>query len=345
MRRMLTNVLAVALGLSVMAWAGVAEARMRVVYITHGQAGDPYWNAIKNGLTEAGKDFDTDVSYQSPDVFDMSAMSKMIDAAVASKPDGLVVSIPDALKASIQGALAAGIPVIGIDSGLTKFKQLGISLYLGQDEYEAGVAVGKKFKAAGATHIMCINMEVGNTDLDNRCRGVTDGSGVKQTIVPTTATDPTDSKARISGALQKDASIDAIIALGPTSASPMLAAVKDLDAKGRLKVMATFDMTPEILESVKDGTLLFATDAQQFMMGYLPVVMVKNFKAYGVMPTTAWPTGCSAGLNLARLQARSWSTSSSLALPATPACSVPRASSPFSMSPPRSASWPPPPRC
>jgi simple sugar transport system substrate-binding protein len=293
MRRILSAVIATVLGLGLMAWANVAEAKMRVVYITHGQAGDPYWNAIKNGLAEAGKDFDTDVSYQSPDVFDMSAMSKMIDAAVASKPDGLVVSIPDAdaLKASIQGALAAGIPVIGIDSGLTKFKSLGISLYLGQDEYEAGVAVGKKFKEAGATHIMCINMEVGNTDLDNRCRGVLDGSGVKQTILPTTATDPTDSKARISGALQKDASIDAIIALGPTSAAPMLAAVKDLDAKGRLKVMATFDMTPEILEAVKDGTLLFATDAQQFMMGYLPVVMVKNFKAYGVMPTTAWPTG------------------------------------------------------
>jgi simple sugar transport system substrate-binding protein len=293
MRRILSAVIATVLGLGLMAGANVAEAKMRVVYITHGQAGDPYWNAIKNGLAEAGKDFDTDVSYQSPDVFDMSAMSKMIDAAVASKPDGLVVSIPDAdaLKASIQGALAAGIPVIGIDSGLTKFKSLGISLYLGQDEYEAGVAVGKKFKEAGATHIMCINMEVGNTDLDNRCRGVLDGSGVKQTILPTTATDPTDSKARISGALQKDASIDAIIALGPTSAAPMLAAVKDLDAKGRLKVMATFDMTPEILEAVKDGTLLFATDAQQFMMGYLPVVMVKNFKAYGVMPTTAWPTG------------------------------------------------------
>jgi len=293
MRRMLTYVLAAAVGLSVMAWVGVAEAKMRVVYITHGQAGDPYWNAIKNGLAAAGKDFGADVSYQAPDVFDMSAMSKMIDAAVASKPDGLVISIPDAdaLKTSIQGALAAGIPVIGIDSGLTEFKKLGISLYLGQDEYEAGVAVGKKFKAAGATHIMCINMEVGNTDLDNRCRGVLDGSGVKQTILPTTATDPTDSKARISGALQKDASIDAIIALGPTSAAPMLAAVKELDAKGRLKVMATFDMTPEILESVKDGTLLFATDAQQFMMGYLPVVMFKNFKDYGVMPTTAWPTG------------------------------------------------------
>jgi simple sugar transport system substrate-binding protein len=295
MQKWLSGILAAAISLMVVAGLSPTWAadKMRIMYITHGQAGDPYWNAIKNGLAEAGKDFNAEVSYQAPDVFDMAAMSKMIDAAVAAKPDGIVVSIPDAdaLKNSIQGALAAGIPVIGIDSGLTKFKDLGISLYLGQDEYAAGVAVGKRLKDAGATHIMCINMEVGNTDLDNRCRGVKDGSGVNETVVPVTMTDPTDAKSRIAGTLQKDQSIDSIIALGPTSAIPMLRAVEEIDAKSRLKAMATFDMTPEVLEKVADGSMLFATDAQQFMMGYLPVVMFKNYHAYGVMPTTAWPTG------------------------------------------------------
>lgn len=295
MQKWLSAILAAAIGILVA--AGVPETwaadKMRVMFITHGQAGDPYWNAIKNGLAEAAKDFNADVSYQAPDVFDMVAMSKMIDAAVAAKPDGIVVSIPDAdaLKNSIEGALAAGIPVIGIDSGLTKFKGLGIPAYLGQDEYEAGVSVGKRLKDAGATHIMCINMEVGNTDLDNRCRGVKDGSGVNETVVPVTMTDPVDAKSRIAGALQQDQTIDSIIALGPTSAIPMLRAVEEIDAKSRLKAMATFDMTPEVLEKVADGTLLFATDAQQFMMGYLPVAMFKNYHLYGVMPTTAWPTG------------------------------------------------------
>jgi simple sugar transport system substrate-binding protein len=269
------------------------DKKMRVIFITHGQAGDPYWNAIKNGLAEAAKTFNADVQYEAPDVFDMAAMGKMIDSAVATHPDGIVVSIPDAdaLRAPIEAAIAAGIPVIGIDSGLPKFKDLGVMAYLGQDEYAAGVQVGQKLKAAGATHIMCINMEVGNTDLDNRCRGVKDGSGVDETIVPVVMTDPVDAKSRIEAALQQDKTIDSIIALGPTSAAPMLLAVDEIDAKGRLKAMATFDMTPEILEKVADGTLLFATDAQQFLMGYLPVALFKNYHLYGVMPTTAWPTG------------------------------------------------------
>jgi simple sugar transport system substrate-binding protein len=296
MKRILMVLLAIVAGTmlgSGLSTGQAQEKKLKVIFVTHGQAGDPYWNAIKNGLAEAAKAFDADVQYESPDVFDMAAMGKMIDAAVASKPDGIVVSIPDgdALRAPIESALAAGIPVIGIDSGLTVFKDLGVMAYLGQDEYAAGVSVGKRLKEAGATHIMCINMEVGNTDLDNRCRGVKDGSGVDETVLPVTMTDPVDAKSRISGALQQDATIDAIIALGPTSAAPMLAAVDEIDAKGRLKAMATFDMTPEILEKVADGTLLFATDAQQFLMGYIPVVLIKNYKLYGVMPGIAWPTG------------------------------------------------------
>jgi simple sugar transport system substrate-binding protein len=297
LKRALPALLAAVAGIFLIAGPALAPAeaadKMRIIFITHGQAGDPYWNAIKNGLAEAAKVYNADVRYEAPDTFDMSAMSKMIDAAVATKPDGIVVSIPDAdaLKASIQGAVAAGIPVLGIDSGLTKFKDLGILGYLGQDEYQAGVAVGQRFKAAGATHIMCINMEVGNTDLDNRCNGVKDGSGVKLTVMPVTMSDPVDAKSRIAAGLQKDATYDAIIALGPTSAIPMLGAITDTDSKGRLKAVATFDMTPEILEKVADGTLLFATDAQQFLMGYLPVVLFDNYKKYGVIAPTAWPTG------------------------------------------------------
>src|SRR5215475_6170807 len=296
LRRTLSGLLAAIAGLVLVAgWTAApatAADKMRIIFITHGQAGDPYWNAIKNGLAEAAKVYNADVQYESPDTFDMTAMAKMIDAAVATKPDGLVVSIPDAdaLRASIKGAVDAGIPVLGIDSGLTKFKDLGILGYLGQDEYQAGVAVGQRFKAAGATHIMCINMEVGNTDLDNRSNGVKDGSGVTETGLPVTM-DPVDSKSRIAASLQEDATIDAVIALGPTSAIPMLSAIKETDSKGRLKAVATFDMTPEILEKVADGTLLFATDAQQFLMGYLPVVLFDNYKDYGVIAPTAWPTG------------------------------------------------------
>jgi len=269
-----------------------AGDRLRVVFVTHGQAGDPYWNAVKNGTTRAAADFDADVRYESPESFDMSAMAKLVDAAVASRPDGLAVSIPDAeaLGPSIRAAVSAGIPVIAIDSGLTTWRSLGAAAYLGQDGYRAGLAVGRRLGAAGARRILCVHHEVGNVDLDNRCRGAKDGSGAEVVVLPV-PTDPREVQSRVMGALQQSREIDAVLTLGPLGAIPMLKAVDELDVRSRLRALATFDMTPEVLERVADGTLLFATDAQQFLMGYLPVASFRLHQLYGVLPTEAWPTG------------------------------------------------------
>ena len=76
---------------------GLAAAdETRVVFVTHGQSGDPYWSVVKNGMDDAAKTLGVKAEYLAPETFDMAKMAQMIDAAVASKPDGLVVSIPDA---------------------------------------------------------------------------------------------------------------------------------------------------------------------------------------------------------------------------------------------------------
>ena len=39
-------------------------------------------------------------------------------------------------------------------------------------------------------------------------------------------------------------------------------------------LLATFDLGPEVLEAVRDGDMLFAIDQQQYLQGYLPVVLL-----------------------------------------------------------------------
>ena len=39
-------------------------------------------------------------------------------------------------------------------------------------------------------------------------------------------------------------------------------------------MLATFDLSPEVLEAVRDGNMLFAIDQQQYLQGYLPIVML-----------------------------------------------------------------------
>src|SRR6188474_1291060 len=164
-------------GAQVLGQDEVNRSDLRFVVVSHGQASDPFWSVVQNGVNQAAEDMGVQVEYQAPDTFDMVEMSRLIDAAVASDPDGLVVSIPDAdaLGDSIKAAVAAGIPVISMNSGSDVAAQFGLLTHVGQTEYEAGVGAGQRMGESGVTKAICINQEVGNVALDERCRGFTDG--------------------------------------------------------------------------------------------------------------------------------------------------------------------------
>lgn len=267
---------------SVTAFAAAQDrGDIRIVVVTHGQAADPFWSVVKNGVDAAAADLGVTVEYQAPATFDMVAMSQLIDAAVASNPDGLVVSIPDpdALEDSITAAIDAGIPVISINSGSDVAEAFGVLAHIGQTEYEAGFGGGQRMAAAGATNALCVNQEVGNVALDLRCQGFTDAmeeAGGTVEVLAVDLADPTGTQNRIAATLTADDTIDAVFTLGPTGASPALAAIDEMGMMGDV-MLATFDLSPEVLEAIAAGDMLFAIDQQQYMQGYLPIVYMTLF--------------------------------------------------------------------
>lgn len=280
----LAGALAALAGVSLAPEAGAQDAPttdradISIIVVSHGQASDPFWSVVQNGVAQAGTDMGVEVQYQAPGTFDMVAMAQMIDAAVATNPQGLVVSIPDAdaLSASIEAAIAAGIPVISMNSGSDVAAELGVLTHVGQTEYEAGKGGGEKMGAAGVTNAICVNQEVGNAALDLRCQGFADGlaeSGGTSTVVGVELADPTGAQQRISAALTGDSSIDGVLTLGPTGAAPALAALEDSGLLGTMKI-ATFDLSPDVLDAIESGNMLFAIDQQQYLQGYLPVVLL-----------------------------------------------------------------------
>jgi simple sugar transport system substrate-binding protein len=213
----------------------------------------------------------------------MVAMAQLIDTAVAAEPDGIVISNPDptALGDAIQGAVDAGIPVVSINSGVDDYAALGILTHVGQTEFIAGQGAGQRMAEAGVTNALCVNQEVGNAALDQRCDGFADGLGdVPSTVVGVDLADPTGAENAIAAALSDDPTIDGILTLGPTGAAPALAALEGNDAV----MLATFDLSPEVLTAIEDGTVLFAIDQQQYLQGYLGVLIVTQFAQYGLLP-------------------------------------------------------------
>ncbi len=263
-----------------------------IIVVSHGQASDPFWSVVKNGVEEAAKHTGANVEYRAPETFDMIAMSQLIDAAINQEPDGLVISMPDAdaLGPSIQNAIAAGIPVISMNSGGDAAKELGALLHVGQSEYDAGKAAGEKMAELGGTHALCINHEVGNISLDDRCAGFAEGFGGQVDIIPTT-NDPSEIQSKVQASLDSNPEIDAVIALGASLAGePAVAAVEAIGRTGDVLV-GSFDLSGSFLKSVSEGTAAFAIDQQQFLQGYLPVVFLALHAEYGLMPGGNVPSG------------------------------------------------------
>ena len=276
---------------------GADRSGILIEVVTHGQASDPFWSIFKNGVDAAGKDMGVKVEYSAPDTFDMPKMAALIDAAVAKKPAGLVVSIPDAtaLGPSIQKAVAAGIPVISANSGSDAYASLGVLTHVGQDETIAGKKAGELMKAAGVTNALCINQEVGNAGLDARCKGFTDGLGGTVKVVQVDLKDPTGAQQSISAAVSGTTGVNGILALGPTGATPTIAAIKQLNLNASIK-LATFDLSKDVLNSIKAGDMLFAIDQQQFLQGYLSVVFLTYDKLYGLVPGGGQPVLTGPGI-------------------------------------------------
>lgn len=259
-----------------------ARSNLKFYVITHGQASDPFWSVVKKGVEQAAHDMGVKVVYEAPPTFDMVAMSHLIDAAVATHPDGLVVSIPDpnALGPSIKAAVAAGIPVISINSGADVAKSLGVLVHVGQTEYQAGLGGGQKMAAAGVKNALCVNQEVGNAALEQRCQGFKDAmkqAGATVTEIGVNLNNPTQTQQTIEAALQHNPQIDGILTLGPTGATPALKALQDLNKLGQIK-LATFDLSSDVLQAIKAGQMLFAIDQQQYLQGYLPIVLLTLYR-------------------------------------------------------------------
>lgn len=264
-----------------------SRSDMRIVAVTHGQSADPFWSVVANGINDAAADLGVRVEYQAPTSFDMVRMSQLIDAAVAARPAGLLVSIPDAdaLAGAIGKAVAAGIPVISINSGADAWQQLGALAHIGQTEYEAGRAGGDRLAAAGARRVLCVNHEVGNLALDERCRGLADAlaaAGGTSNVVAVNLADPTDAQQRISNALRRDAAVDAMLTLGPGGMAPALAALRGQQPRRAIR-FGTFDLGSEVLQALQNDEMLFAIDQQPYLQGYLGVTLLVKYLETGAM--------------------------------------------------------------
>jgi simple sugar transport system substrate-binding protein len=242
--------------------------------VTHGSAGDAFWDVVQNGAEAAGEDLGISVDYQSDG--DPQRQAQLIDAAVNQDVDGIVVSManPDALQDSVQAAVDAGIPVVTINSGGDRSAEFGAIGHVGQDEAIAGQGAGRALAAAAATNVLCVLHEAGNIGLEQRCAGAAEGLGSDVTPLQVDINDLQGAQSTITSQLQSDPTVDAVLTLNSAVAAVAVDAAADAGSDAQV---ATFDLNADVISGIQDGDIAFAVDQQQYEQGYLPIVMLQLF--------------------------------------------------------------------
>ncbi|OQY22825.1 MAG: sugar ABC transporter substrate-binding protein [Chloroflexi bacterium] len=237
-------------------------------------AEDAFWGVVEKGAQDAAATYG--ITLKSGGSGDPVEQAQLVENFIADGVDGIFVSLanPDALKDAVTKAVDAGIPVITINSGVDVYKELGALTHIGQTEFVAGQGAGEKFNAAGATKALCVIHEEGNIGLEERCDGLADtfnGDVERFNVATTGVRDVAGTVAAIQNKLIADADVDGILTLNPIIA---IAARDAIAAEGGSQKLGTFDLSPDVLAAIEGGEMLFAVDQQQYLQGYLPVVLL-----------------------------------------------------------------------
>jgi len=277
-----------------------AERPVNLYLVQHAMcAWDAFWCVVENGIERAAEEMGVEYTLLGPDKFDLEKVAQLIEQAVAAQPDGLALTVTDAdlFRAPIEKALDAGIPVVGYNAGNGPVVDgIDYMTYLGQDEYQGGYLGGMRLAADGGTAGVCINQQVGHTGLDRRCQGFVEALtelGIDAEVLAI-SDDPASSQTVISDYYTANPDTDLFLTLGPNGANPFYAFM-DAEglAAGDIK-HGTFDLSPEIIAKIKDGTSMFGIDQQPFLQGYGAVMTLMLNVRYGVssaVPVTATGPG------------------------------------------------------
>ncbi|CAL9631446.1 substrate-binding domain-containing protein [Streptomyces sp. enrichment culture] len=257
---------------------GSGSDRLKIVMVTHGDEGDAFWDRVRKGAEAAAAKDDIDLTYAGD--ADTADQVDLVRDAVRDKADGIAVTLakPQAMKAPVAEAKAAGIPVVGLNSGMDAWRSTGLLTYFGQDESVAGRAVGDKLTSLKAKHALCVIHERGNVAVEARCAGVKKTFEGETDILYVEGTDMDAVRTAVAARLKQDNSIDEVVMNGAAFA---MAAVDSVDQAGSSAHVATFDLNEDLVSAVKRGDIQFAVDQQPYLQGYLAVDALWLYRTNG----------------------------------------------------------------
>jgi ribose transport system substrate-binding protein len=269
--------LAVGLGLGLTAaFAGTALAADEV-YIPLVSKGfqHQFWQAVKSGADQAGKDFKVRVTFEGPESEAMvDKQIDMLSAALAKKPAAVGFAALDSKAATplLKKAQDAKIPVIAFDSGVDS--DIPLTTTTTDNLAAAGMAADKMAELIGKSGdvALVVHDQTSRTGIDRR-----DGflnrikaayPNIKVVSVQYGGGDQLKSTEITKAILQSNPNIKGIFGANEGSAIGVLNAAKEMKRK---IVIIGYDSGKQQKAAVADGSMAGAITQNPVGMGYKTV--------------------------------------------------------------------------
>ena len=113
---------------------GVDTPRAVVSMVTHGAPGDTFWDLVRKGAEDAARKDNIELRYSSDPQTPNQA--NLVQSAIDAHADGIAVTLPNAhaIGPIAKSAVDAGIPVVGLNAGMTDYKRYGLGGFFVQEE-------------------------------------------------------------------------------------------------------------------------------------------------------------------------------------------------------------------
>lgn len=265
--------------------------------VVHGGIADPFWKVFEQGVRDAAANHDDlTVNYSGPPVYNFTHFMSDIESALAARPDALVCTLtePDAMDEVLRDAIARGMPVIAVNAPDLREPAEGripVLTYIGEDSYFMGVTAAQEALARFTPNrAIYVNHHPGARHIQLRGDGFVDtmkahGVTAEQLNIGEDAA----SGAEIAFSyMQTHPDTDLIFSGNTLRTEAIMARLKDEGVEfGKDIMIAQLDISPQILEFITNGEVMFTLDQQQYMQGYLGVELAYLRAKFGLTPPPA----------------------------------------------------------
>ena len=251
-------------------------------YLVAGIASDAFYLTMKKGAEAAGKKLGVKVVFTgSTSAFSPNTQIPFLNGAIARKPDAILIAPTDktALIAPIQRAISAGIPVVTVDTFITK--PIAVT-NVSTDNLAGGRAAADALVRAigGSGDVAAISVNPGISTTDQRRDGfaaqLKKYPKVKYLGVQYCNDDQTKASNQTSALLNAHPNLKGIFAMNVVSGNGVTQAVQAAGKSGKVKLVE-FDAGPPQVQALKGGTIDALVAQYPYGIGKLAVQLAFRY--------------------------------------------------------------------